>query len=113
MITKEQLLYIFWPWGEVKRLRKAVAKYMVESANVMVQLDKVGEQIKTLKGQQEMGTKLAPNLFARIEELREQLRQSEQENEQLNATILHLRQQLQQARNGEELPPLTSGSHDQ
>ena len=60
MITKEQLLYIFWPWGEVKRLRKAVAKYMVESANVMVQLDKVGEQIKTLKGQQEMGRNWLP-----------------------------------------------------
>ncbi len=113
MITKEQLRYIFWPWGEVKRLRKAVAKGLVEAASIQVRIQEVEKQFEALKGQQTASTKLPNDLFGRIEELRTQLLESEQENTRLNAEIHRLRALLQQARQGEEVPPLTNVSHDQ
>lgn len=113
MITKEQLRYIFWPWGEVKRLRKAVAKGLVEAASIQVRIQEVEKQLEALKGQQAASTKLPNDLFGRIEELRTQLLESEQENTRLNAEIHRLRALLQQAQQGEEVPPLTNVSHDQ
>lgn len=105
MITKEQLRYIFLPWGEVKRLRKAVAKGLVEAASIQVRIQDVEKQLATLQGQQAASTKLPNDLFGRIEELRTQLLESEQENTRLNAEIHRLRALLQQARQGEEVPP--------
>ena len=113
MITKEQLRYIFWPWGEVKRLRKEVAKGLVEAASIQVRIQEVEKQLEALKGQQTASTKLPNDLFGRIEELRTQLLESEQENTRLNAEIHRLRALLQQARQGEEVSPLTNVSHDQ
>ena len=107
MITKEQLRFIFWPWGEVKILREKLSQL---SAGIEACKRDSNIRIEQLKTSLSTSQKLSPNLFQRIEDLRQQLLVSEQENERLQAENRQLRQRLNLPRGNKELPPLTDDS---
>ena len=97
-MESKSIIRLLWPWGEVKRLNSEVESLRQEAASLREQLRREKERIARLP----RSTDLSASLFKRVDELKQQLRESEEENENLRQQLRILQKKRDEAA---QLPP--------